>query len=215
MRVPGPTLHTPSEAPPKPPPCAGPSLSTSHLPAPCWALVPLHALRHRGPDPSGRPLTPGRVPEHLAPSVSLSPRPSPHLCCAREETGSLRRCRPAVPPAQAFLLGPLTRLSSFPHRAAAATTRSCGTRPSMRSAWIPSPPSASGCEGPPCSPGLSLPSAPPPPWSLHLGPASPCTPTLHPNAPDHQGPPPPAPRWSRGGWAQSARSTCRWLREGV
>lgn len=86
------------------------------------------------------------------------------------DPASLRMPHPCLVPVGPSVTGSL----SSSCRAEAVTTRSCGTPPSTRSAWTPSPPSASGCvspqrllagravgkpAGPTSSPGLSLPYA--------------------------------------------------------
>lgn len=90
-------------------PVRRPALSILYIPAPLWALVPLPALRHRGPDPRRRPLTLGSAPGHVAPSMShCHPGPSPRPHRAKEETGVPYDAVGLHSSALAFLLGPLT-----------------------------------------------------------------------------------------------------------
>ena len=90
-------------------PARRPALSILYIPAPLWALIPLPALRHRGPDPRRRPLTPGSAPGHVAPCLShCHLGPSPRLHRAKEETGVPYDAVGLQSSALAFLLGPLT-----------------------------------------------------------------------------------------------------------
>lgn len=150
------TPHTPSGLPPNPPPALGPALSGTfqHL-----ALAPLICPQAPWPQPGGSLPTLGRASGHVAQASHTATQAYFQLwdvspCIAPPAAVVLMRTQapmtlPAWGTSARLPVGPpMTGSLLSPHRAAAVMTQSCGTLPSMRSAWTPSPPSARGCVSP-------------------------------------------------------------------